>query len=173
MKRFLIIVFYVVMCGLVVPAAVLLPSRWLDCRWGLHFAAPAALLVAGAGLTVASGALLVASLVQFHRFAGELPISAFPSARLARSGLYGVWRHPVYLFYALLFGGLGLMTGSGGLLAVMFPALVVFELWYIAREERGLVRRFGDTFVEHRRKTPLLIPKLRRAAVNRGMEDLR
>jgi len=161
MKRVLIIVFYTVMTWFVVPAAAILPSRWLDGRWGLRFAAPGALLVAGAGLTIVSGVLAGAALVQFCRFAGELPISAFPSQRLAQSGLYRVWRHPFYLFYALCFAGLGLMSGSGGLLLVLFPVLVVFELWYIAREERGLVRRFGVAYLEHRRRTPLLIPRLR------------
>jgi protein-S-isoprenylcysteine O-methyltransferase Ste14 len=160
-KRFLTIAFYTVMTWFVVPAAVVLPSLWLDGHWGLRFAAPAAFRVAGAGLTIVSGLLAVASLVQFRRLAGELPISAFPSKRLAQSGLYRMWRHPFYLFYGLAFAGLGLMTGSGGLLLVMFPALVVFELWYIAREERGLLRRFGDAYVEHRRRTPLLIPRLR------------
>ena len=167
LKRALIIAFYTAMSWLVVPAAVLLPSRWLDSRLGLRFAAPAALLAVGAGLTLVSGALLVAAVVQFRRFAGELPISAFPSHRLARSGLYRVWRHPFYLFYALLYPGVGLLMGSGALLLVMFPALVAFELWYIAREERGLVRRFGDAYLEHRRRTPLVIPRLRRG---RGRE---
>ena len=116
---------------------------------------PAALLLAGL-----SGVMLALSIVQYTRASGSLPISAFPPRQLIRSGVFGVWRHPIYLFSVFFFSGLAMLFRPAGAILVVFPALAAGTLIYAGIEEGGLKRRFGSLYDGHRRQTSVLIPRL-------------
>jgi 1-acyl-sn-glycerol-3-phosphate acyltransferase len=124
---------------------------------GLHLPnlVPAGLLLAGA-----SGAMLALSIAQYTRAAGSLPISAFPPRRLIRSGVFGIWRHPIYLFSVFFFSGVEMIFWPAGTLLVAFPALALGALGYARIEERALGKRFGGIYDGHRRQTSILIPRL-------------
>jgi 1-acyl-sn-glycerol-3-phosphate acyltransferase len=102
---------------------------------------------------------LIQSVLQFRRFSGEWPVSALSRGRLIQNGLYAAWRHPIYLFSALLLIGMGLVFHSSGTLVIVAPAFFAAEALYIYGEERVLVRRFGVKYENYRRKTGLLIPR--------------
>jgi len=116
---------------------------------------PAGLLLAGT-----SGVLLVLSIAQYSRAAGSLPISAFPPQRLIRSGVFGIWRHPIYLFSVFFWSGAEMIFWPAGTLLVAFPALALGALAYARMEERALSKRFGSIYDGHRRQTSILIPRL-------------
>jgi len=116
---------------------------------------------AGLGLAVAAGAILAASILQYFRASGSLPISAFPPRKLIRTGLFGVWRHPIYLFSVLFFSGLGITVWPAGFLLASFPVLAAGTVIYASFEETGLEKRFGRAYEGHCRQTSIILPGLR------------
>ncbi len=100
-------------------------------------------------------ALLIWVMVELRRRGRGLPISALPPPRLVVSGPYRFVRHPIYLGWSLAVFGLGLAVGSRGLAFVVAPALIPAWILYALYEERGLVRRFGDTYRRYQRRVGL------------------
>jgi 1-acyl-sn-glycerol-3-phosphate acyltransferase len=116
---------------------------------------PAALLLAAA-----SGFMLALSIVQYTRASGGLPISAFPPRQLIRSGVFGIWRHPIYLFSVFFLSGLAMVFWPAGAILVVFPSLALGAFIYARLEEGGLKKRFDSVYDGHRRQTSVLIPRL-------------
>ena len=117
--------------------------------------APAAVLLAGI-----SGVMLALSIVQYARASGSLPISAFPPRQLIRSGVFGIWRHPIYLFSVFFYSGLAMIPWPSGAIVVVFPSLALGTFLYARIEEGGLKKRFGGVYNGHCRQTSILIPRL-------------
>ena len=78
--------------------------------------------------------------------------------QLATGGPYGVVRNPLYVGNALVI--LGATVASGHLwllpLMVLWCALVYWRV--AAHEERRLLARYGDAFLEYRHAVPAWIP---------------
>lgn len=71
--------------------------------------------------------------------------------------LYGVVRHPLYVGWLVIFWAAPVMTVAHLIFAVMTTAYILIA---IQLEERDLVTAFGDDYVEYRRRTPMLVPRL-------------
>jgi len=72
-------------------------------------------------------------------------------------GLYRIVRHPLYIGWLIIFWAAPTMT----LAHLVFAwATTVYILLAIQLEERDLVTAFGDEYVEYRRRTPMLVPRL-------------
>ena len=80
---------------------------------------------------------------------------------LAARGPYRWVRHPIYS--GTILGLVAAPTMSRGhlLLAGVFTAYVLLGAWF---EERELARRFGDGYLEYRRRVPAYLPRLWRRA---------
>jgi protein-S-isoprenylcysteine O-methyltransferase Ste14 len=79
--------------------------------------------------------------------------------RLVTSGPYRYVRHPSYLGYFLMFFGLFFLWPN---LFTLFPLVAIHGYFRVTfEEERLLVRRFGDEYVEYQRKTGRFIPMFR------------
>ncbi|MBI3161453.1 MAG: isoprenylcysteine carboxylmethyltransferase family protein [Chloroflexi bacterium] len=72
-------------------------------------------------------------------------------------GLYRVVRHPLYTA-GLMFIWLS-PSMSVNSIAVYIGA-TIYILVGVSFEERRLLREFGDTYADYKRKTPMLIPRL-------------
>jgi protein-S-isoprenylcysteine O-methyltransferase Ste14 len=84
--------------------------------------------------------------------------------RLVVGGIRARVRHPYYLGH--LCELLGWTLGTG--LAVLYVLLVftiVTGAWMIRLEERELVERFGESYVEYRRRVPPLWPKFKSSSL--------
>jgi 1-acyl-sn-glycerol-3-phosphate acyltransferase len=160
-RRLLTITVYVLFFWLVLPAALIVSARFVDLRlhWQWTFSPLRPIL--GSLLTGGCAALMGLSLFQFRKYGGELPVSAFKPKRLIQQGLFAVWRHPIYLFFTLTFAGLALVIASPGLLFIVMPVFIIFEALYLAIEEWQLVHRFGQAYQAYRKRTPLVIPRLK------------
>jgi len=76
---------------------------------------------------------------------------------LTTSGPYKLVRHPLYTF-SLLFIWLMPAMSLNSLTLYIGATLYIFIGAYF--EERKLLREFGETYAEYRRKTPFIIPGL-------------
>lgn len=72
--------------------------------------------------------------------------------------LYRVVRHPLYIGWLVIFWAAPTMTVAHLVFALMTTAYIVIAIQF---EERDLVAAFGDDYVQYRRQTPMLVPRLR------------
>ncbi len=61
-------------------------------------------------------------------------------------GVYGMTRNPMYLAMALLYLGLALACASLGALVLLPVVMFIIRTQVIAREERYLEAKFGDSY---------------------------
>uniref|UniRef100_UPI0032178068 methyltransferase family protein n=1 Tax=uncultured Draconibacterium sp. TaxID=1573823 RepID=UPI0032178068 len=83
------------------------------------------------------------------------------ASKLVTEGIYSVCRNPMYLGNLLLLLGFGIFANSVLYLAIMFPVFGFIYLGIIKAEEAFLTNEFGEEYVEYRKKTFAIIPKLR------------
>jgi protein-S-isoprenylcysteine O-methyltransferase Ste14 len=112
----------------------------------------------GVLLFAAGGALRIWPVfVLGHRFSGLVAIQ--PGHELVTTGIYGVIRHPSYLWLVVNALGWALAFRSG--IGVILAALMVPPLLARIRAEEALLRtQFGDAYDAYRHRTSRLIPGL-------------
>ena len=71
--------------------------------------------------------------------------------------LYRLVRHPLYIGWLVIFWAAPVMTVAHLVFALMTTAYILIA---IQLEERDLVDAFGDRYVEYKRRTPMIIPRL-------------
>lgn len=132
-------------------------GRDLGTRWPLI----------GTGAVLYLGAAWLSALcrrqLRIRIFAGvpELSSRAYPG-RLLQDGVYGVIRHPRYA--SVILGTLGFALAVNYTGAYVVEAASLLLLWpVVVLEERELAARFGAEYDAYRRRTPALLPRLRRA----------
>jgi protein-S-isoprenylcysteine O-methyltransferase Ste14 len=125
------------------------------------------LLPAGARLPVsipvmAVGAVVTAwSALHFLRVKGT-PVPFNPPPKVVETGPYRYARNPMLTGVFLFLFGLGLAVDSPSLVFFFTPLYVLFNVWELKQiEEPELVRRFGDEYIEYRRRTPMFVPGFR------------
>jgi protein-S-isoprenylcysteine O-methyltransferase Ste14 len=120
---------------------------------------PWALLTLAVQGLAALGALYAVWLTGLWNFAGleQLfdPGAADRPRVLATGGLYRWVRHPIYTC-SLLFLWLGPRM-SWNMLAFNLGVTLYFVVGALY-EERKLVKEFGQTYIDYRRRTPMLVP---------------
>lgn len=78
---------------------------------------------------------------------------------LIKSGIYHYIRHPLYCSLLLL--GTGIMFKDLGTLQLIAGAINIIALFITARiEEKEMIARFGDQYVEYMKETMMFIPFL-------------
>jgi protein-S-isoprenylcysteine O-methyltransferase Ste14 len=84
--------------------------------------------------------------------------------------LYRHLRHPIYLAWLVIFWAAPVMSAAHLLFALATTAYILIA---IRLEERDLVTSFGARYVNYRRSTPMLLPRLatRRSAIGSDMGD--
>ncbi|HEC41892.1 MAG TPA: hypothetical protein ENI20_03595 [Bacteroides sp.] len=157
MRKTAILIIYIILFWVVLPGVLVLSAIYFDKLLGFE-SNPA--LVAGILIMSIALPMLVISIAQFRIFSGKYPVSADPPKVFIRTGLYAVWRHPIYLFYGLTLLGSAMIWGSRGMLLITLPAFIVLEFVYGFIEEKILVKRFGDKYLNYKKITSIVIPRL-------------
>jgi protein-S-isoprenylcysteine O-methyltransferase Ste14 len=109
-------------------------------RWILG----ALIVIAGIGLSV--GGFIT------QKRAGTDPIPFNPSTRIVAHGLYRFTRNPMYIGFALWTLGLAVLINSGWMLLAVPIGLVLIDRIVITREERYLKRKFGEEYLNYKRR---------------------
>jgi protein-S-isoprenylcysteine O-methyltransferase Ste14 len=90
------------------------------------------------------------------------PIPFIATQRLVIKGPYKYCRNPMTLGTMMVYLGVAIWLGSfsGLALALIYPVGILIYIKLI--EEKELEDRFGSEYVEYKKKTPFLIPRLRK-----------
>ena len=107
--------------------------------------------IPGALFFVAGIALIVGGFITQKR-AGTDPIPFNPSTRIVAHGLYRFTRNPMYVGFALATFGLAILVDSTWTLCVVPIGLVLIDRMVIEREERYLERKFGEEYLNYKRR---------------------
>ena len=83
----------------------------------------------------------------------------YTSLRFTEPSLYRWVRHPLYVGWITVVWATPTMTASHFLFAALVTGYILIAISF---EERDLINAHGESYVEYRRRTPMLIPRLRR-----------
>jgi len=148
---------------LIIPYLLVVSSAAID-RWlGLpRFATGAWNWVIGSPLVVGGGLLgLWAIQTQMTTGLGT-PAPMMPTRKLVVGGPFVYCRNPMTLGTFIAYLGICIWIGSWsaiGLILILTGALLLYEKRI---EEKELEARFGPEYLEYKRETPFILPRLRR-----------
>lgn len=104
------------------------------------------------GLLILVGvALMAAGIRSFFRAATPVPTNE-PTRALVTTGVHGSTRNPIYLGMFLIYGGIGVAAHSTWVVVLTLPLAILIRYGVIAREEVYLERRFGDAYLDYKRR---------------------
>jgi methanethiol S-methyltransferase len=91
---------------------------------------------------------------------GQLPnyLDEPRRGKLVTTGLYQYMRHPMYTFAMLVLICSPIMTTN------LFYLIIIFGLYFwigSCFEEKNLIKRFGESYVQYQKNVPRFIPRLR------------
>jgi protein-S-isoprenylcysteine O-methyltransferase Ste14 len=122
---------------------------------------------------MAVGAAVTAwSALHFLKVKGT-PVPFNPPPKVVDTGPYRHARNPMLTGVFLFLFGLGLAVDSLSLVFFFTPLYVLFNVWELKRiEEPELVKRFGDEYIEYRKRTPMFVPGLRPGTSTNSGDEL-
>jgi len=91
------------------------------------------------------------------------PVPFNPPPEVVTTGPYRYARNPMLTGVFLFLFGLGFAFDSFSLVLFFTPLFILINVWELKEiEEPELVKRFGDTYTDYQRQTPMFIPGLGR-----------
>jgi protein-S-isoprenylcysteine O-methyltransferase Ste14 len=114
------------------------------------------LAAAGAALCVLGLAFAVWARVTLGRSWG-MPMTLHDNPELVTSGPYKYVRHPIYTGMSAMLLGTALVFPYG---AIPCAITIGYSVFSARREERDMERRFGNTYVEYKKRSNFLVPFL-------------
>jgi len=154
--------------GIVVPGVFYLITTSVDRALALPPLLPAPYNVFFVALSLTIGLFWVLWPYSYLHFVGlgspveVFGIALYPTQRLVTTGPYAYTRNPMFLGLLFLLLAVGFATRSISAL-VLIPILAVLGVLYLRKyEEPGLVRRFGQEYLEYRNAVPMLTPSFKR-----------
>ncbi len=75
-----------------------------------------------------------------------------PTSSIISTGLYGYSRNPIYVAFAAITIGIGLMVSSLWVMMSFLPASIAVFLVAIKKEEVYLEKKFGDEYLNYKEK---------------------
>ena len=153
-KRKVIALFYF---GLILMIVVEVGIDWICGDWG-RIRLGWLNQVLGPVLTIGGIALVIWSVLTQYRVGDGTPAPMVATQKLVTQGPYSYTRNPMTLGALFLYSGIAIWMSSGVLIilsTIIFSTLLTFI--YI-HETRELAERFGEEYLEYRKRTPFLIP---------------
>lgn len=153
---------------LLIPGAAVLAGRFLDRLFGwprlpLRWVAyPAGVILVLAGLSFIKAAWL-----NLLRIGWGHPQEAFgypllpPTQRLVMNGPYAYTRNPMVLGFLCYLLGILFCIRSLSALLLLYPLIWALAVFYLKKmEEPHLIRRFGQEYLDYRKRVSFLIPRV-------------
>jgi protein-S-isoprenylcysteine O-methyltransferase Ste14 len=121
-------------------------DRW---RWHCPIFGSTEWRWSGLVLVIAGIALLVMGRRALLR--AETNVNPFkPTMSIVTAGPYRFTRNPLYLGVTLIYCGLALVSNTWWGFVLLVPVLLLIHFGVVAREERYLERKFGDSYRRYR-----------------------
>jgi protein-S-isoprenylcysteine O-methyltransferase Ste14 len=109
------------------------------------------------------GFLLAFWSIQAQVTAGRgTPVPMMPTQKLVTQGPFAYCRNPMTLGTLIAYLGFGILIGSYSGLALVLILVGALLVYIKLVEEKELAARFGADYFEYMRRTPFIIPRLRR-----------
>lgn len=104
------------------------------------------------------GIAMVVAGILFLFISAKAVMRAYNSDELVTTGIFAICRNPMYASWILfIVPGLCFIYNRG--LCLTLPVFMYYILRHlIVKEEAYLVGRFGDKYIEYKKKVPFLIP---------------
>ena len=150
------------------PLLLVAAGGWLDARFGLGpFDGGVPTMATGVLLVVAGLAFAFWSVLAEVRIGHGTPVPMIPTRQLVVVPPFTYCRNPMVLGTTTAYLGVSVSIGSvsGIVLVVLFASLLLSYVKVL--EEKELVLRFGEEYLEYKRTTPFLIPRLPPRSPNR------
>lgn len=107
------------------------------------------LTAVGSLLIVASVSLVAWALSRFIRAKTHVDVRQ-PATTVVTDGPYRLSRNPMYLAASMLYAGSAVILALPWTVLLLIPCLITLHHGVIAREERYLERKFGDTYRDYK-----------------------
>jgi protein-S-isoprenylcysteine O-methyltransferase Ste14 len=144
-----------------IPVVLFVISKTVDDLLNLEKPIPEPLNLVVAVVFLALGILLVSlSVFAQIKIGRGTPIPAIPTQRLVTTGPYSLCRNPMLLGTVLYYFGISTWLNSVSAMTLTALFLVVSTVYIKLIEEKELEKRFGESYLKYKRKTPFLIPRL-------------
>ncbi len=136
-------------------------SPLLDNLFGFNLAIPTSLRLVLAGVLLVPGLpMVVWSITQCIR-AQETPVPFKPPPGLMTTGIYGIIRSPMHVGWTLVLVATAILMQSFTLLCIFMPLFIIIHWLYITQvEEKELEKKFGQAYLEYKRRVPRWLPRL-------------
>jgi len=154
-KRYMLVIFAL----WAIPALLVLCN--IDLFLAERFENPLALRALGLILSIVGVSMLLYSIYSFGFLRTARIPEVFPvkyERKLIKEGIYSIIRHPIYLSELCIIMGNFLISGVLSLL--LFFLIWILILPHLLRwEEERLIQRFGEEYIEYKRKVGGIIPR--------------
>jgi protein-S-isoprenylcysteine O-methyltransferase Ste14 len=110
--------------------------------------------------TLEISSMVLLGIATLGRLWSLMYIAGNKKRELVTVGPYSVVRHPLYLFSLIGAVSIGLASESLLILACIVLFCALYYPAAIAAEERKLIDKFGDGYLDYSRKVPAMIPRL-------------
>jgi len=162
-QRFITLAFAAPFFLLAFPYLLLRSSAGID-RW-LHLPrldAGAANVIVGLLLVVLGFSLGLWSVYAQMTIGSGTPIPLVPTRRLVVKAPFTCCRNPMTLGTFVGYLGIAVWAGSLSAVAIVLLFTGLLLLYVKLVEEKELAARFGPEYLEYKRSTPFILPRLRR-----------
>ncbi len=146
---------------IVIPVLEVYVSRWLDRAFGLPTFGCLFLEVFGGVVAVGGWVLSFWSVYTQFTLGRGTPIPWMPPQRLVIQGPYRYVRNPMALGNILMYLGIALVLGSISAMVLVLVGGTLLLLYDKVVEEREMALRFGEEYLEYKRRTPFIIPRFK------------
>ena len=117
-------------------------------------------IIAG-GVLIALGLFFLVSSTKVQREIGKgTPMPLKATQKLVVEKPYSYCRNPLYFGLINFFFGISIMIGSASSLVMVLIFSVIILSYIKLIEEKELEKRYGNDYLEYKKVTPLLIPRL-------------
>ena len=152
---FLAPIFLVILPFVLISLGSLL-NRWL--HWSLLRYEPVNLIL-GLLLTLAGWLFGIWSIYAQFTLGRGTPVPLMATQKLVVQPPYTWCRNPMALGAIVMYTGVAVLLGSIGALVLVLLGAVALLAYIKFLEEKEMVIRFGQEYLEYRRRTPFLAPR--------------
>ena len=126
---------------------------------GLGLSMPSWTRIPGIILMVAGSILVLICVATFVYIGKGTPAVFDPPKEFVATGPYAYVRNPMYLGGFILLAGFGLYQRSFSILFLLILFIFIFHLFVVVVEEPTLTEKFGESYLNYRKKVNRWIPK--------------